>query len=85
MATVHLADAKARLSQYVGSVQATHERITITRNGVPAAVLVSPDELESLDETLAILSDRSLMAEIAQAQAELDAGLGTPLDRFPRD
>jgi antitoxin YefM len=36
----------------------------VTRNGRPAAVLVSPDDLDSLEQTLAVLSDRSLRAQI---------------------
>ncbi|MDR1386925.1 MAG: type II toxin-antitoxin system Phd/YefM family antitoxin [Propionibacteriaceae bacterium] len=83
MSTVHVAEAKAKLSQYVLSVQRTHERVTITRNGVPAAVMVSPEDLESLEETLAIMSDRGLMAEIAEAKSELDAGLGEALRELP--
>ncbi len=71
--TTSLANVKAHLSAIVGSVHDTHERVVITRNGEPAAVLVSPDDLASLEETLDILSDSSLLAEIAQARAEIDA------------
>jgi prevent-host-death family protein len=83
MSTVHVAEAKAKLSQYVVSVQRTHERVTITRNGVPAAVMISPDDLESLEETLDIMSNLGLMAEIAEATAELEAGLGVRLEELP--
>jgi len=83
MSYATLADVKARLSHYVSDVQRTHERVTITKNGVPTTVLMSVDDLESLEETLAILSDRSLMQEIATAQAELDAGLGETLSALP--
>jgi prevent-host-death family protein len=83
MTYVHVAEAKAKLSRFITSVSGTHERIVITKNGIPAAVLISPDDLESLEETLAIQSDPSLMAEIAAAQTELDAGLGVTLDRAP--
>jgi len=75
MTTVPLATAKARLSAYVDDVFRTHERVTITRNGVPATVLMSVEDLESLEETLAILSDAKAMAEIRQAKMELDEGL----------
>jgi prevent-host-death family protein len=72
--TTSLANVKAHLSAIVGSVHDTHERVVITRNGEPAAVLVSPDDLASLEETLDILSDKNLMAQVAQARAEIDAG-----------
>ncbi|WP_024285079.1 type II toxin-antitoxin system Phd/YefM family antitoxin [Cellulomonas sp. KRMCY2] len=72
--TTSLANVKAHLSAIVGSVHDTHERVVITRNGEPAAVLVSPDDLASLEETLDILSDKALMAQVARARAEIDAG-----------
>ncbi|WP_024286736.1 type II toxin-antitoxin system Phd/YefM family antitoxin [Cellulomonas sp. KRMCY2] len=72
--TTSLANVKAHLSAIVGSVHDTHERVVITRNGEPAAVLVSPDDLASLEATLDILSDRALMAQVAQARAEIDSG-----------
>ena len=75
MTTVPLATAKAHLSAYVDDVWKTHERVTITRNGVPTSVLMSISDLESLEETLSILSDESAMADIRQAQSEIDAGL----------
>ena len=72
--TTSLANVKAHLSAIVGSVHDTHERVVITRNGEPAAVLVSLDDLASLEETLDILSDKALMAQIAEARAETDSG-----------
>lgn len=72
--TTSLANVKAHLSAIVGSVHDTHERVVITRNGEPAAVLISPDDLASLEETLDILSDKALMAQVAEARAEIDSG-----------
>jgi prevent-host-death family protein len=68
METTSLADAKNRLSELVNAVQGTWERVTITRNGRPAAVLVAPEDLESLVETLEILSDPEAMAAIREAR-----------------
>jgi prevent-host-death family protein len=53
-----------KLSELVDSVESTDEEIVITRNGRPAAVLISPDEFESWKETLAVKADRDLMQEI---------------------
>ena len=64
MKTVPLSEAKAKLSDLIKQVAARDEQVTITRNGRPAAVLVSPDEFESWQETLAIRSDPELMKEI---------------------
>jgi prevent-host-death family protein len=64
MKTVPFVEARSKLSLLVDRVAAMDEEILITRNGRPAAVLVSPDEYEGWKETRAIQSDRELMAEI---------------------
>ena len=64
MKTLSLSEAKMKLSSLVKAVKTTDEEIVITRNGSPAAVLISPDEFESLKETVTIRSDASLMKEI---------------------
>jgi prevent-host-death family protein len=74
MTTTSLATVKAQLSAFVESVHGTHERVVITRNGEPAAVLISPDDLESLEETIALLSDSEAMAEINEARAAIAQG-----------
>ncbi|TMK87637.1 MAG: type II toxin-antitoxin system Phd/YefM family antitoxin [Actinobacteria bacterium] len=75
-----LAEIKKRLSEIVDGVQARHDRVVLTRNGRPAAVLISPDELESLEETLEILSDPSAMRAIRKAEKDIDAGKGLNAD-----
>lgn len=64
MRTVPLAVAKAKLSRLVDDVGSADDAVTITRHGVPAAVLLSPDEFESWQETLAIRGDPALVREI---------------------
>jgi prevent-host-death family protein len=64
MKTLPFVEARAKLSLLVDRVVAMDEEILITRNGRPAAVLVSPDEYERWKETRAIRSDRELMTEI---------------------
>ncbi len=54
---VSLADAKSRLSEVIDGVQAEHRRVVITRHGKPAAVLLAPEDLEALEETLDLLAD----------------------------
>ncbi len=66
MKTLSLSEAKMKLSGLVKAVNTTDEEIVITRNGTPAAVLISPDEFESLKETIAVRSDAALMDEIKQ-------------------
>lgn len=71
--TLPLAEVKAKLSEMVDRVEHTHDRITLTRNGRPAAVLISPDELASLEDTLDLLSDADAMAQLREARAAVEA------------
>ena len=64
MKTLSVSEAKMKLSGLIDTVNATDEEIMITKNGRPAAVLLSPEEFESLKETTAVRSDLSLMKEI---------------------
>jgi antitoxin YefM len=68
--TLPLADVRDRLSPLVNSVETTHERVVITKNGRPAAVLISYDDLESLQETLEILSEPEIAKDIRDALAD---------------
>ena len=72
--TLPLAEVKAKLSEMVDRVEQQHDRITVTRNGRPAAVLVSPDDLASLEDTLDLLSNPHAIAEIAKARKEARTG-----------
>jgi prevent-host-death family protein len=68
MEMTSLADAKARLSELVASVAGTWERVVITKNGRPVAVLMSVEDLEALVETLEVLSDPESMAAIRASE-----------------
>ena len=74
MKILPLSEAKARLNRLVEEVQERDEEILITKNGRPAAVLLSADEVESWKETLAITSDRDLMDEIRRGLKLLRKG-----------
>jgi len=73
MKTLSVSEAKMKLSSLVEKVKTTEEEILITKNGSPAAVLISPDEYESLKETIAVRSDASLMDEIRKGLKALKA------------
>lgn len=75
--TRSLADVKAHLSEIVDLVEGQHERVIVTRNGRPAAVIISPDDLENLEETLDLLSTPGALDEIRAAEKELSAGFLT--------
>jgi prevent-host-death family protein len=69
-----LSEIKARFSEVIDDVAATHERVTVTRNGRPVAVIVSSDDLEEMEETLSILSDPSALRAIEEGRAAIAAG-----------
>lgn len=74
MDSLPLATVKASLSSVVDRVEGTHERVTITRNGRAVAVLISPEDLEALEETVEILSDAKAMRRIRQGLDEVARG-----------
>jgi len=74
MKTLSLSEAKMKLSSLVDVVYTTDEEVVITKNGSPAAVLVSPDEFEGWKETIAIRADADLMAEIKKGLTAFKKG-----------
>ena len=83
--TLSLTYVKAHLSELADRVENEHERVVVTRKGRPAAVLVSPDDLESLEETLAVLSDPELMSQIREGKAAVEAGDTATLEDLRAD
>ena len=71
METLSLSEAKMKLSELIERVQTTDTEVIITKNGRPAAVLVSPDEFDGWKETIEIKSDKELMAEIKKGISAL--------------
>ena len=51
-----------------------HERVVVTRNGKPAAVILSPEDLAQLQETIDVLSDPQALADIREADAAYARG-----------
>ena len=76
-----LAEVKNRLSEVVDRLEGEHGRVVITKHGRPAAVMLSLEDLESLEETLAVLSDAELISAIHEADAEVAAGSTSGLSK----
>ena len=74
MKTLPLTEAKSKLSELVERVQRLDEQVVISRNGRPAAVLVSPAEFEGWKETIAICEDALFLSEIRAGLRALKAG-----------
>lgn len=77
MSVMPLGEVRDRLSEVISEVETTHERVTITKHGQPAVVLIAADDLESLEETLDLLRTPGALEQITQAEAELERGEGT--------
>jgi prevent-host-death family protein len=67
-------EAKAHLSELAERVERQHERVLVTRNGRPSFVLISPDDLESLEESLEIVRDARLMASLRRSREQAANG-----------
>lgn len=76
-----LAEVKNRLSEVVERLEREHGRVVITKHGRPAAVVLSIEDLEGLEETLEILSDKPLMRRLRKSQAEVEAGAAAELSK----
>lgn len=69
MSIESLREVRDHFSDVVDRVQREHDRVTVTRNGKAAAIILSPDDLEQLEETLSVLSDPEALADIREADA----------------
>ena len=72
--SVPFSRARAELSDLLDEVEQTHEHVEITRNGRPAAILLSPDEFEVIQETLEILDDAEALDALRESEADVRAG-----------
>ncbi|MGH2873815.1 MAG: type II toxin-antitoxin system Phd/YefM family antitoxin [Solirubrobacteraceae bacterium] len=74
MTTEPLRTVRDHLSELVDRVEREHDRVLITRNGRDAAVLISPEDLKQLEETVSVLSDPEALADIREADAAYQRG-----------
>lgn len=74
MTTLLVADARAQLSGLIDEATTTHQRFEITRNGRRAAILLSADDYDTMQVTIAVLSDAELLAAHHRGQVALEAG-----------
>lgn len=87
METLPLSAAKARLSEIADEVHRTHQRVQITKNGRSYVVLISAEDLASLEATLELLSDPEAMGRVRQAESDIQNGdftTGEEMERVMR-
>jgi prevent-host-death family protein len=80
MSTLSLSDVKARLSEIADEVDRTHERVLITKNGREYVVLISAEDLESIEATLELLADPAAQRRLRKAERDVAAGRGVDAD-----
>ena len=73
-------DARAGLTELLNDVEARHEHVVITRNGRPAAVVISSEEWEAIEETLDVLQDEQTLDDLHQSAEDVKAGRLSSLD-----
>ena len=75
-----LAEVKAHLSGVVSCVSSQHERVTVTVHGRASAVIMAPDDVERLEETIAVLADGALIRQLTESEADVAGGRVEDLD-----
>jgi antitoxin YefM len=78
-------EARARLTELLDDVEARHEHLVITRKGRPAAVVVSPEEWDAIEQTLDVLQDDATLADLRESEQDVKAGRLFSLDDVRRD
>jgi len=71
-----LAEVTSRLAELVERVASQHDRVTVTVAGRPSAVLVAVDDLEALEETIAVQADSDTVRQLTDSDAEVARGKG---------
>ena len=74
MTTVPLAEARQNFSALVDEATSTHQRVLVTRNGVPAIWMIADEDFESIMETLDVLADAAAMNDVAQSRKDSTEG-----------
>ncbi len=82
MQTLPVSTVKAKLNEYARTVANEHERIALTRNGIADTVLISTADLESLEETIAVLASAEAVAALTEARVERESGEYTSSDEM---
>ena len=82
MVSLPLSDVKTRLSEIAEEVDRTHERVLITKNGRDYVVLMSVEDLESIEATLELLTDPAAQQRLRRAERDIAAGRGVDADHL---
>ncbi len=77
-----ISEVRSRLPEYIKKIAGANKHLIITKNGRPEAVVMTPEELETLE----ILADKKLMRSLLKAEEDIKAGrLFSHKDVFKKD
>lgn len=79
---ISISDARANLPDLITKVSDNLSRITITVNGQPKAILVSAEELETLEETAEVLAIPHIKEDIKKSREQIKKGDFIPLSKL---
>jgi antitoxin YefM len=82
---VPFTEARARLTELLDEIETQHEHVVITRNGRPSVVVLSAEEYDALEETLAVLQDEDTLAALRESERDVQAGRLSSLDEVRRE
>lgn len=80
--TINLKQLRPKLPEIIKEIDSKLERYIVTKRGKPVAVMISPDDLDSLLETIEILSDKETVRRIKKAEKEIKEGKTVPLEEL---
>lgn len=74
MTTISATFARTKLFDLLDEVEKIYKRFVITKNGRAIAVLVNPEELEAMEETMAVLNDKAALKAISKSREDIKKG-----------
>ena len=77
---VPVTQVRGRLKELIEGIRERGDTVAITRNGIPEAVMLSYEHFDALIETMDILGDRDLMAQIERSKEDFKAGRWVEFD-----
>ena len=83
--SIALKKLRPKLPSVVHDIQAKMDRFIVTKRGIPVAIMMAPEDYESLVETLSILSNRGLMDRLMRAKTDGAVGRTKSLDQLTRE
>lgn len=76
---IAISDVRANLPKLVDDVSKNIDRVIITVNGDPKAVMLSMEELEALEETAEVLTIPNVKEDIKKSRKQIKKGQFVPL------